>query len=333
MRELIVSTPSHMRAPMTSRRIMLDVIIALVPASVAAIVFFGFYSLALMAISVASAAVTELVYLFILKHGWRDIKAFFAGFFAQFDFTSVITGLMLALILPPDCPWYLPFFGSIFAIAAVKMLFGGTGKNIVNPAVTGRVFLFMSFAAAMTAYAEPLISFISSDLGGITASPTPLGDIIQGSGSVSLLDLFLGTGIKGCIGETSALAILIGGIYLVVRKVIKWWWPCLYLVSAGLFSVMLCGFDFAVFLPSLLSGGIMFAAVFMATDYSTSPKSPLGKVIYYIALGLLTAGLRKATGIEVASFCIMLMNLIVPFIDTYLLRRPFGYKKNKERQL
>lgn len=331
MSEYIISTPSHMRIKNTSRRIMLDVLIALAPASVAGIVLFGVYSLALIAIAVATAVFTELIYLYIGKCCWRiNFKTFLKQFWTQFDFTSVITGLLLALILPAGSPWYLPFLGSIFAVAVAKMLFGGTGKNIVNPAIAGRIFLFLSFTAAMTSYGASIFGPLLGFSGDIITGPTPLAGMLGSTEVPSVLDLFLGTGIRGCIGETCKAALLAGGIYLVVRKVIKWWWPCLYIGVTGLFTVVLNGFDFSYFFPSILSGGLILGAIFMATDYSTSPKSALGNVIYYSALGFLTAGLRMATGIEVVSFCIMLMNLIVPFLDTYLTRKPFGYVKKKE---
>ena len=146
---------------------------------------------------------------------------------------------------------------------------------------------------------------------------------------MSNLNLLLGTGVAGCIGETCKLALILGGIYLAIRGVINILYPVIYIAVTGLFTVALGGFDFALFLPSILSGGLMLGAIFMATDYTTTPNTTIGNVIYFIALGLVTAGLRMATGIEVVSFAILLMNLFVPLIDKFVINRPFGYVKQK----
>lgn len=329
---------------------MIDVIIALVPCVIASIVFFGWYSLAIEAISVATAVATEIVYAMIYRKCWKDFGGTFKQIMRDFDFTSVVSGLILALILPVGwaetvkgvttfhyLPWYIPFLGSIFAIALCKMLFGGTGRNLVNPADTARVFLLLSFTAMVgscwgTVEHFGLVKgtiFEVNDIENVLAGATPLTAMFNPKGGLLLhpVDLFIGSGVDGMIGETCKIAILVGFVYLTVRRVIKWYYPLIYIGTAGIFAVMLEGFNFAYFFPSIFSGGLLFGAVFMATDYSTSPKSTLANVIYYVCLGLLNAGLRKATGIEVTSFCILIMNCLTPMLDRYIPRRPFGFVK------
>lgn len=343
--QIVVSTPPHVKSARTTKNIMLDVLIALVPCAVAGIIFFGFKALLIEAVSVLGAVATEFVYFFIANGGFKDKckNAILTckKWLRQFDYTSAITGLILALILPTTVKWYEVLLGSVFSVALVKMLFGGTGKNLVNPAATGRVFVLLSFA--VTTYSVCNVEAINwwdlspnlkVDDGNLIASATVLsGNLLEGNeAGVSLLDLFLGTGVAGCIGETCKLAIVAGYIYLCVRKVIKWWQPLLTVATCGVIGTLLTAangaINFNFFLPSILSGGLMFASVFMATDYVTSPKSTAGQIVYYLAIGLLTAVLRHFKGEEVISFVIMLMNLIVPLIDTYIIRKPFGYKKS-----
>lgn len=337
---LTLSAAPHIRSPRTTKHIMLDVLIALLPATAAGIVYFGWVAAVTVLLSMAAAALTEFCW-YITEHKiWRNGRETAAAFFKQFDLTSLVTGLLLALCLPASREaLYMPVLGAVFAVAVVKMLFGGTGKNIVNPAIAGRVFLFISFTA-MTAYpAAHFAPLLGSDLSlsagasvtdALSTGATQLGNLLNEKPILSSLDLFLGTGVAGCIGETCKLALLVGYLYLCVRGVIKWYLPLLYLGTAGLFSVALEGFAFGYFLPSVLSGGLFLGAIFMATDYVTSPKSKLGNILYFVALGLLTAGLRKATGIEVVSFCILLMNFLVFLIDLAIKPRPFGYVRRKK---
>jgi electron transport complex protein RnfD len=321
---------------------MLDVIIALAPAAIAGIVFFGVNAFIIELVSVLGAVATEFVYFFIANGGFakkcKDAKTVCKKWWKQFDYTSIITGLILALIVPSTTKWYEVLIGSIFAIAIVKMLFGGTGKNLVNPAVTGRVFMFISFT--LTTYVAANFAPISLDSNlFIKTGATNLSGYLLGgdeNAKIALIDLFLGTGVAGCIGETCKVALLLGYIYLVIRKVIKWWQPLLYIVLSGFLSVCLAAtaegasFDISLFPQYILSGGLMFGAIFMATDYVTSPKGVYGQLVYYVALAVLTSLLRYFTKIEVVSFVIMLMNLVVPLIDTYIVRKPFGYKKEKK---
>ena len=328
---LIVSPAPHIKTRRTTRTIMLDVLIALLPASAAGIVFFGWEAAVFIAISLAGAFLTELVWYLIQHKVWTD-SGILKDFFRQFDLTSLVTGLLLALCLPAQIEaWYMPLIGSIFAVGVAKMLFGGTGKNIVNPALAGRIMLFISFTA-MTMYPAANFGPIATDAANFdpSAGSTQLGNFLSGQPMLSALDLFLGTGVAGCIGETCKLALLVGYLYLCVRGVIKWYLPLLYIVTTGLFAMALeGGFGINLFAEAIFSGGLFLGAIFMATDYVTTPKTTLGNIIFFIALGLFTAGLRKAVGIEVVSFAIFFMNFVVFLLDLVIRPRPFGSVKTR----
>lgn len=354
---IIISAPPHVKSNNTTRKIMIDVIIALMPCAVAGVIFFGWQALLIELASVFSCVLCEFVYFFIANKGFsdklRDAKKVCARFLTQFDLTSVITGLILALALPVTDKWYEVLYeviiGAVMAVIIVKMLFGGTGKNIVNPAALARVFMFLSFS---------IMTYTVCRIDPIFPSNIPLkegSEVITGATNVnglltlskgkdpvsllSNLDLFLGTGVPGCIGETSKLAIFSGYIYLSVKKVIKWWQPLLFLGVFGIFAVLLAGFtfesytfDISLFLPSVLTGGAVFGGVFMLTDYVTSPKGTLAQTIYYIGAAVLLAILRHVTRTEVISFVILIMNLFVPLLDKYFIRKPFGYKKAEKQK-
>ena len=339
---IVISTPPHVKSKRTTKSIMLDVIIALLPAAICGIIFFGVDAFILEITAVLGAVATEFVYFFIEKGGFakkcKNAGAVCKLWWKQFDYTSIVSGLILALIVPPAVAWYEILIGAIFAIAIVKMVFGGTGKNLVNPACMGRIFIFISFASVGTWIAPNFDAINASE---ITTGATYLsGALLKGNGdAMSLVDLLLGSGLAGCIGETCKIALLVGYVYLCVRKVIKWWQPLLYVVLSAFLSVCLAaipedgvsaGFDIALFPAFALSGGLMFGAIFMATDYVTSPKGVYGQLVYYICLAVLTSLLRYLTGIEVVSFVILLMNLFVPLIDKYIVRKPFGYKREKK---
>ena len=376
---IVISTPPHVKSKRTTRKIMLDVLIALAPAAICGIVYFLLDAFILEVTCVAFAVASEFVYFFIAKGGFNVRfansetkqlakkvaelkkagqpydeaasalkakraelrKAAFAksrgvciSWVKQFDFTSVVTGLILALILPSTVKWYEAAIGSVAAIVFIKMLFGGTGRNIANPAAAGRLFMFISFA--ITTYTAANFGTIGEASGEtLTSGATYLSGALlienPNLGAISLLDLFLGTGVAGCIGETCKLALIVGYIYLVVRRVIKWWQPLLYIVVTGLMAAALNA-DFAFFLPSILSGGVMFGGIFMFTDYVTSPKGVYAQIVYYVVAGILTTVLRHFTHIEVVSFVIVIMNLIVPLLDAYIRRKPFGYKREKKNK-
>ena len=321
------SSSPHVKASTTTKKIMIHVCIALMPACIMGIVFFGLKALLLIAISLFSAVLSEFVYELIAGKKPCEIAK-------KFDFTSCVTGLLIALSIGSQTPWYVPILASMFAIIVVKMLFGGTGKNLVNPAVTGRIFAFMSFTSVMASgWVAPAIgSIVSAPSLNPTTGATTLTDIFTNGifPSLSNWDLFLGTGLSGCIGETCKLALIVGGIYLAVLGIINIGYPIIYIAVTGLLTVALNNFEFAYFLPSILSGGLILGAIFMATDYTTTPNTTLGNIIYFALLGIVTAILRKATGIEVVSFVILLMNLFVPLLDKFIITKPFGYKKNKK---
>lgn len=315
---LKLSSSPHVKSPRTTRFIMINVCIALLPACISGIVFFGWMAGLILTLSLVSAVLSEYVFLLITGKKTKEI-------IKQFDFTSCVTGLLVGMTLGVNYPWYAPIFGSVFAIVVVKMLFGGTGKNIVNPAIVGRIFIFISFQSVVTSWVLPN--------GAPVTGATSLGNILTGTAvSPSLLDMFLGTNMAGCIGETCKLALILGAIYLAVIRVIDIRFPLIYIAVTGLFHVALGGFDFSLFLPSILSGGLILGAFFMSTDYVTTPNTKLGNYIYFVALGLITAGLRVATKMEVVSFAILLMNLLVPLIDKFVYSRPFGYFRQKKQK-
>ena len=334
---VVISTPPHVKSKRTTRGIMIDVAIALLPSVVAGCVFFGWQALLIILMSVFACVANK----------WADAGKVCVRWLKQFDFTSVVTGLILALILPVTDKWYEVLYevliGGVFSIALVKMLFGGTGKNLVNPAAAGRVFMFLSFA--ITTCSAPLFGALNFEAGVFTG-PTNLSWLLPSEGNpitkLPVIDLFLGTGVAGCIGETCKVAILVGFVYLAIRNVIKWWQPLLFIAVFGFTAVFLSGFDYAnqgayiydmeLFLPHIFSGGVLFGAVFMFTDYVTSPKGVFGQIVYYVIAALLVAVLRYLTKIEVTSFVIILMNLFVPLIDKYVRRKPFGYKKETGKE-
>ncbi len=349
---VVISTPPHVKSRRTTRGIMIDVCIALAPSAIAGCVFFGWQALIVELIAVAMCVLSEFVYFFIANKGFsnkcKDARAVCLRWVKQFDFTSVVTGIILALIIPiTKTEWwrvtYEVAIGAIFSIVVVKMVFGGTGKNLVNPAAAGRVFMFLSFtlttftACAIQAIDGNSVSSGATSLAGILANP----DASFTTPTITLqpLDLFLGTGVAGCIGETCKVAILLGYVYLCVRQIIKWWQPLLFIAVFGLAAVLLSGFDYStytfnieLFLPHILSGGVLFAAVFMFPDYVTSPKGVYGQLVYYIVAALLTAALRAYKNVEVVSFVILIMNLITPLIDRWFIRKPFGYAKVKKQK-
>ena len=319
---LACSPSPHVKASRTTRRIMIDVCIALAPACVMGCFLFGLSALLMITLSLLSAVAFEFLYLLITGKKFKQILS-------QFDFTSCVTGLLVALSIGVNYPIYSVVIGNAFAIIVVKMLFGGTGNNLVNPAVTGRIFILISFQSVVGSWVLPMIPSIFGT--SVTTSSTILKGILDGAlPQLSNWDLLLGTGIMGCIGETCKLALIVGGIYLAIRKVINITYPVIYVAITGLFTVALNNFNFDFFLPSILSGGLILGAIFMATDYTTTPNTTLGNIIYFIMLGLLTAGLRMATKEEVVSFAILIMNLLVPLFDKWIRPRPFGYKKTKQ---
>ncbi|MBQ7386218.1 MAG: RnfABCDGE type electron transport complex subunit D [Ruminococcus sp.] len=305
--KLFVSSSPHLRSKKTTTGVMLDVIIALMPALIMAVVYFGFKALLLAFICVATCVLTEYICRKVMKRK-NTIT----------DLSAVVTGLLLALNLPVDINPFIAVFGCVVAIVVVKQMFGGIGYNFVNPAIAARVVLMVSFPTAMTTWTNTC--FMDS-VDGVT-SATPLA---AAEGTYSYLDLFLGN-IGGSMGEICTLAILLGGIYLVARRIISPIIPVVYLGTAAVMSLIL-GLDP---LYQLMSGGIMLGAVFMATDYVTSPITKWGKVIFGVGLGVLTMLIRTYSNLpEGVSFAILLMNILVPHIENLTKPRAFGESRKK----
>lgn len=305
--KLHLSVSPHIHSGITTQRIMLDVLISLLPATVAGCVLFGLNALAVVAVCILAAVASECIFNLLTKREQT------VG-----DLSAVVTGLLLALNLPANIPLWQAAVGSVFAIILVKCVFGGIGHNIVNPAITARVFMLIAFGT-MTKAAFPA--------GVDTASSaTPLTQLAEGK-SPALTDLFLGN-IGGAIGETCALALLIGGIYLLVRRVISWHIPVAFIGTVFVFSLVLEGFDVTVALSWILSGGLFLGAFFMATDYVTSPATPWGQVIFGLGAGLITVLIRFYGNYpEGVSFAILLMNILNPYIESWTPRKLFGGKK------
>lgn len=298
---LIVSPVPHVRASITTRKIMLRVIIALVPAIAASVVIFGLRALVIEAVTVGSCVLLEFLWC-TLRHEdplWKDLSA-------------VVTGILLAFNLPASVPLYLPVIGSVVAIIVTKQLFGGLGKNFANPAIVGRITLAVSFPSLMTAYTYPK-PFTACDA---ISSATPLGVAEK----IPFADLFFGTH-GGVIGETCALALIIGFAYLVATGTIDLTIPVVYVGTVALFS-LIAGQNVV---QQVLSGGLLLGAVFMATDYVTSPFTRKGKLIFALGCGVITCIIRFWGNMnEGVSYSILLMNLLVPFINAKTRKVPMG---------
>lgn len=306
-----VSVSPHIREQSTTRSIMRDVAIALIPTLAFGVYRFGIGALQTIALCVAVCIASEAIFELVIK---KPVTVF--------DNSALVTGLILALNLPPTAPWWIPVIGGVFAIVVVKMLFGGIGQNFMNPALAARCFLLISFTQRMTDFAVDGIS-----------GATPLA-LLKAGEKTDLLTLFLGFH-DGCIGEISSLAILIGGLYLIVKKIISVRIPAVYIGSTVLFVFiinLISGGDISpVYLLShMLSGGLLAGAFFMATDYVTSPITAKGQVVYGIILGLLTALFRcVGSSAEGVSYAIIISNLLVPIIEKVTVSRPFGVEKAK----
>ena len=305
MNKFIVSSSPHISSPNTTATIMLDVLVAMLPAAIMSVVHFGLRALALILVCAATSVLSEAVFCLILK------KPMPIG-----DLSAAVTGVMLAFNLPASLPVWQAVVGSAIAIVVVKQLFGGIGCNFVNPALAGRVILAVSFTTTMTRYAYPDTAVDA------LASATPLSVIAAGNGaSLNLMDLFLGNH-GGVLGETCCAALLLGGLYLILRRVIKPIVPLAYIGSA---LVFLWAFGCDAPVASILSGGLFLGAFFMATDYVTSPYTDKGKLIFGVGCGLITAAIRTfANSTEGVAYSILLMNLLVPYINGWTRKKPYG---------
>ncbi|MEL7609334.1 MAG: RnfABCDGE type electron transport complex subunit D [Bacillota bacterium] len=305
MNKLIVSVSPHIWYKRTTTSIMLDVIIALTPALIASVLIFGVRAALVTAVCVGVCVLSEWLYEKAVKRP-STIK----------DLSACITGLLLAFSLPVTIPLWQAAFGSIVAIVVIKQLFGGIGKNFANPSVTARVVMFLAFSGTMSTWVSPdgvssatPLAIMSPEAGAAVTSKLP-----------SLLNMFLGTH-AGCLGETSAIALILGGIYLIARKVISFHTPVAFIGTVFVLSALL-GVD-AV--NQVLAGGLLIGAIFMASDYSTSPMTSAGKLVYGAGCGLITVLIRLYGSYpEGVSFAILLMNIMVPYIDRGFASKPFG---------
>ena len=298
---MIVSTSPHIRSGVTTRGIMLDVIIALIPAMITSIVVFGWQAALMLAVCVGGCIVSEWGY---EKLVGRPITIS--------DFSAVVTGVLLALNLPANLPIWQALLGCVIAIVVVKQLFGGLGFNFANPAITARIVLLICFSSPMTNWV----------IDGVSTA-TPLGMMASGAELPSMLNMLLGNH-GGSMGETGTLALLLGGIYLIVRRVISWHTPVCFIGTVFLFTLLLG--ENAVY--HVLSGGLMIGAFFMATDYVTTPYTSWGRVIFGVGCGLITVLIRVWGNYpEGVSFAILLMNILSPYITKATSPKPLGGAK------
>lgn len=304
---LNIQSSPHIRDDVKTKSIMLDVIISLVPSVVWGIVCFGLHSLIVVVVSVFAAIISETIFNLIVKKE-NTIS----------DFSCVVTGMILGLTMPPEIPLYIPIIGSVFAIVVVKMIFGGLGQNFMNPALAGRCFLAISFATQMNNY----ISNMSVDA---FSSATPLA-LLKNGQNIDLNAVFCGY-IPGTIGEVSTICLLLGAIYLTFKKIIDLRIPLMYIFTFVVFLMLFSNksINTNYIIGEVIGGGLIFGAFYMATDYTTSPITPLGKILYGILLGVLT-GIFRLYGkmAESVSYVILMSNLLVPLINKMTLPVAFG---------
>ena len=311
MNKLTVSSSPHIRSSSSTHRIMLDVIIALLPAAVAGVVIFGIRALAVLSVTVSVSVITEFIFNVLTKKE-QTVD----------DLSAVVTGLLLGLNLRADAPLWQCALGAIFAIAVVKCLFGGLGCNFANPAITARIFLLISFSSTLGGGAIPKFSSAPE----LVSGATPLEVIGTSADLPKILDMLLGLR-GGAIGETCAIAIVIGFLYLVIRKVINFEIPLIFVGTVFLFCLIA---DSSLFIATyqILSGGLLLGAVFMATDYVTTPITRSGKMIFAFGCGLITFLIRYFGSYpEGVSYAILLMNILSPYIERLTAPRALGGNK------
>ena len=311
MAEFVVSGTPHVRSKESIQSIMRDVIIALIPATAAGIFFFGLPALILIAVSIIACVVFEWLYQTLLK---KPVTIS--------DLSAVVTGLLLAMNLPASAPIWVPIVGAAFAIIFAKQLFGGLGQNFINPALAGRAFLLASYPTEMTTWTAP-VGFSGAD--AVTVA-TPLATLKTGvMPDATLQDVILGTNIGGCIGETCAIALIIGGIYLIAKHVISWKIPVIYILTVFVLTAAIGRDGLRQPVYEIFAGGLMLGAFFMATDYASSPVTPKGQVIFAIGCGIITTLIRIFGGYpEGVSYSILIMNLAVPLIERFTEPKIFG---------
>ncbi len=301
---LNVSSSPHVRSGVTTKNIMYDVAIAMIPATVRGVMQFGLYSLLVVAATVLSCVLSEYVFEVLMK---KPVTIS--------DGSALVTGMILGLNMPPSIPIWMPVLGGVFSIIVVKQLYGGLGQNFMNPALAGRCFLLISFAGSMNSFIDPMTNAVSG--------ATPLA-VLKDGGGYDLAAMFLGK-IPGTIGEISTLALLIGAAYLLAKKVISIRIPGTYILTFAVFAFIFGRQDLGYVLAEICGGGLIFGAFFMATDYVTSPITPKGQIIFGICLGILTGLFRLFGGSsEGVSYAIIFCNILVPLIEKVTLPTAFG---------
>lgn len=314
---IIVSGTPHVRSKESIQSIMRDVVIALIPASVMGIYYFGIKALLLIAISIVSSVVFEWGYEKILK---KPITVS--------DFSAVLTGLLLALNLPATASWWVPVVGSFVAIVLGKQFYGGLGQNFINPALIGRAFLVAAYPTQTTGAAFATGRMVVD----ASTYATPLAELKAGTAVINgeaIKNALIGN-VGGCIGETCAIALIIGGVYLIAKHIISWRIPVVYIVVVFILTTLMRGYGVMGGVYEIFLGGLMLGAFFMATDYVTSPISAKGQIIFAVGCGLITSLIRVYGGYpEGVSYSILIMNLAVPLIDRYTRPRIFGEVKAK----
>ena len=328
--KLIATSNPHIRGSETTRSIMLDVIIAMLPALVWAVIWFGVKALTLTAVSVIGCMFWEWLYRKLMK------KPQSIG-----DLSCVVTGMLLAFVCPVQMPYWMILIGDFFAIIVVKQLFGGIGKNFLNPALAGRAVLLASYAGTMTSWVDPAAGKapIIGSVADVVTTATPLavmktGDFAALTGTYNVGNMFIGQ-IPGSLGEVSALALLIGGAYLIWRKVINWQTPVSYIATVAVLTFLFPkqGSGLEWMLYSVFGGGLFLGAFFMATDYATSPVTKKGQLIFGIGCGLFTVLIRYFGSYnEGVCYSIMVMNLLVALIDKYTKPTRFGVVKSDKKE-
>ena len=303
---LNVSASPHVRSKETTQSIMADVCIAMLPAAAFGVFQFGFHALLVLIVTVAACVLSEYVFQKLLKLP-----------LTVSDLSAAVTGMILALNMPANIPLWIPALGGIFAIIVVKQLYGGIGQNFMNPALAGRCFLLISFAGKMS-------DFTMDGWSGAT----PLAQLKAGE-AVDVAAMFIGK-IPGTIGEVSVIALLVGGIYLAVKKVISLRIPVTYILTVAVFAFIFGKQDMNYVMAHICGGGLVFGAFFMATDYVTSPITPKGQIVFGVLLGILTGLFRIFGGsAEGVSYAIIICNLLVPLIERFTLPTAFGKEGNK----
>ena len=322
MKKLLVSASPHIHSPETTTGVMGDVLISLLPALVMAVVWFGSRALVLTAVCIGTAVIAEWLSRRVMK------RPNTLG-----DLSAVVTGLILALNLPASLPLWMAAIGSVVAIVVVKQMFGGIGQNFVNPAMTARIILMVSFPTAMARWTAPLVSAWSADA---VTTATPMASLAASSGGNLSADLpslwrMLVGYHGGSMGEVCALALLVGGVYLIIRRVISPIIPAAYIGTVAVWMLAAGRGDLRFVAYELLGGGLLLGAFFMATDYATSPITAKGKWIFGIGCGVITSVIRLYGSLpEGVSFSIILMNILVPHIERLTLPRAFGAEKKKK---